>query len=340
MKKEQVLNCSFPKWYQDFRSVTVRSRMIDLPDDVVKYLLSDGLVLPHGENHGLSSDLYSDNSESEEEWDIDAKSVEGPKFEKFNDSIRDCISQLGGAVIPKLNWSAPRDATWISFDKSMRCQTPTDVFLLLKSSDFITHDLTDPFRYCEDKECTADDDDQVTLTYQLVLKRWLDIAPQDEFRCFVVNNELVGISQRHDSVFYPSIGADRCVITNDILGFYKTSVEGRFVDTDFVFDVYRKSNGKVILLDFNPFGVLTDGLLFDWDELDRLKSSSDPTGNEPELRCVEDQEGIKNHPYQCYAVPQDFVHLSAGLDPAKFVDLLHINVQKDENSSGEEDKES
>ena len=43
-----------------------------------------------------------------------------------------CSTWLGGDVFPKLNWSAPRDAAWISFDKTMKCKLVTDVLLLLK----------------------------------------------------------------------------------------------------------------------------------------------------------------------------------------------------------------
>ena len=31
------------------------------------------------------------------------------------------IIELGGAVVPKLNWSAPKDAIWLSPDKQLKC---------------------------------------------------------------------------------------------------------------------------------------------------------------------------------------------------------------------------
>lgn len=330
MRIEQILNCMFSKWYEEFRSVTIKSHVIDLPDEVVKYLLSDGLVLPHGETNGLCGDLYSD-SDDEVDWDSEAKTVEEPNFDPVNAKIRDCILDLGGAVIPKLNWSAPRDATWISFDKTMRCACPADVFLLLKSSDFVTHDLTDPFRYCDDSESAS-----VPVTYQLILREWLNIEPQDEFRCFVVNNSLVGISQRCHSVFYPSLKADKNDIANDIVIFFGNDIHKRFPDSDFVFDVYRKSNGEVVLLDFNPFGAVTDSLLFEWNELYLLKEAA-ADSKELLIRFVESESGIKPHPYQCYAIPQDFVHLSSGLDPAKFIDLMNFDIQKNNEPSSDEE---
>jgi hypothetical protein len=52
---------------------------------------------------------------------------------------------LGGQVFPKLNWSSPKDATWIATEKNLKCRNYADIFLLLKSSDFVTHDLTCAF---------------------------------------------------------------------------------------------------------------------------------------------------------------------------------------------------
>lgn len=332
MRKTQVLNCSFSKWYQDFRSVTVRSRVIDLPDEVVKYLLSDVLVLPRGEGNDLDRHLYgASESEDEVEWDDTVRTVEGPDFGELNAKIRDYVAQLDGAVVPKLNWSAPRDATWINFNNSLRCTTPADIFLLLKSSDFVTHDLSDPFSDCDDAECSSD-----AFTYQLILRKWIDIAPQEEFRCFVVNDCLVGISQRHHTICFPSLNNDHKTIADDIQRFFDVSIRHRFPDSDFVFDVYRKADRKVILLDFNPFGTVTDGLLFEWEELFKMAESFN-NATKLDFRFVESECGIKPHPYQCYAIPQDFVHLMSGLDPAKFTDLLHLEIQKNDGLSSDDD---
>ncbi len=60
----------------------------------------------------------------------------------MQEAISAAIKDLGGTVFPKLNWSAPRDAAWISHNASLRCATPGDVFLLLKSSEFVSHDLS------------------------------------------------------------------------------------------------------------------------------------------------------------------------------------------------------
>ncbi len=61
-------------------------------------------------------------------------------FPALEAALGEAIAALGGAVVPKLNWSVPRDATWVN-GGSLKCETVGDVLLLLKSSDFVLHDL-------------------------------------------------------------------------------------------------------------------------------------------------------------------------------------------------------
>lgn len=50
--------------------------------------------------------------------------------------------------------------------------------------------------------------------------------------------------------------------------FFEDSIQGKFPDDSYVFDVYiNKGNHRVWLIDFNPFFTTTDGLLFDWSWL-------------------------------------------------------------------------
>lgn len=88
-----------------------------------------------------------------------------------------------------------------------------------------------------------------------------------EFRCFVRKGCLVGISQRDHTNFYPTISGAKEAIMADIVSFFNDRVRGSFPRDNYVFDVYRKSEGSVQLVDFNPLSPVTDGLLFEWGEL-------------------------------------------------------------------------
>jgi hypothetical protein len=46
--------------------------------------------------------------------------VELPSFPKLEARIAKFIEKLGGSAFPKLNWSAPRDAVWVTLNNSLK----------------------------------------------------------------------------------------------------------------------------------------------------------------------------------------------------------------------------
>ncbi|KAK2170698.1 hypothetical protein LSH36_1g18071 [Paralvinella palmiformis] len=343
MKRADVLQCQFSNWHNVFRDITFKSRVIDLPSDVTEYLLADGFTLPEGCEDKLQRTGLQNDSNDEVEWDSDKTEVKGPDFSQFNQQIDLAIESLGGAVFPKLNWSAPKDAVWIAMGNTLKCTCPRHIYLLLKSSNFISHDLNYPFDKCVDEPKSHHD-----IVYQLVLKRWHDINPVGEFRCFVSNNTLIGkcndspcICQRQHTSHFPAIHSDKRSICDDIEVFFVDNIQSKFPLSSYVFDVYRLRQNKVYLVDFNPYGPVTDGLLFSWDELLCDKplgfdfTSQAPI--KPVFRFVESEGQIQSNTYQCYAVPQDIVHLTTGEDPIKLIDFLKLKTQNPDDSSTDED---
>jgi hypothetical protein len=146
---------------------------------------------------------------------------------------------------------------------SMECATPNDIYLLLKSSDFITHDLEHAFDDCaEDGSITNDD-----VNYVLVLRKWFKVNPSCEFRCFVRERRVVGICQRdlnHFDFLFPL----RDKLHEQISKYFDMTLKDTFTDQDFVFDVYIPDPyDRVRLMDVNPWAPRTDPLLFSWLEL-------------------------------------------------------------------------
>jgi len=386
MKVKDVLTSSLPAWYEKFEKCTIKSIILPLPAEVLSYLQDDGtLVLPEDsqpETTFLRNDEYDDEQESVNSWGSDANepSLKGPKFEEFNGKVRDALKKLGGSAFPKLNWSSPKDASWIALNNSLRCYTPGDVFLLMKSSIFVTHDLTCPFKDCDD-DCNTEE----PVLYYLILRKWIEINPSHEFRCFVRNKELIGISQRDVSQNYACIPAQQNNIQSDIVSFWHENIENRFPLSDYVFDVYRPTKDKVILIDFSPFGATTDQLLFTWEELkdkkeedDDIQScplimeeeeysgsdvislslndlnmndsnriamqTSEDEDNGPEFRYINSTTGVQPGPYMQYGLPVDIVDLSTGQDPYKLMDFLQMKTHAEngtnESSSDEDEQQT
>jgi len=51
------------------------------------------------------------------------------------------------------------------------------------------HSLCFRFEYCEDDENLRN---ETVVKYELVLRKWVDTNPANEFRCFVRDTKLVG----------------------------------------------------------------------------------------------------------------------------------------------------
>lgn len=62
----------------------------------------------------------------------------------------------------------------------------------------------------------------------LVFKKWHDIHPGTEFRCFVRNKRIVGISPRDWPQYHEYICAQKVNIINDIVTMFKEHVKPKF----------------------------------------------------------------------------------------------------------------
>uniref|UniRef100_A0A671SJV3 Translation initiation factor eIF2 assembly protein n=1 Tax=Sinocyclocheilus anshuiensis TaxID=1608454 RepID=A0A671SJV3_9TELE len=303
MKKEQVVNCQFSVWYPLFKKHTIKSLILPIPQNVIDYLLDDGTLVV----------LNCVNL------------LQAPEFPEFNIKVQEAINVLGGCVFPKLNWSAPRDANWIALNSSLQCQGLSDIFLLFKSSDFITHDLTQSFLHC------SDDSPDPTINYELVLRKWSELIPGAEFRCFVKENKVIAISQRDYTQHYQHIAKQEASISSSILEFFRDHIQYQFPDEDFVLDVYRDSSGRVWLIDFNPFGEVTDSLLFTWEELTFGKYLTDG----PAFRYTTSEVTVQPSPCLSYRIPRDFLDLTTGEDAYKLIGFLKLGQQEEEESDEE-----
>lgn len=135
-------------------------------------------------------------------------------------------------------------------------------------------------------------------------------------------NKIVAISQRHPSKYYshlqspPDNSIHPSITTLHV--FFHTYIRCKFARGTihkYVVDVYIDSQERVWIVDFNVWGIRTDGLLFDWKELmmlgnqirDAIDSSSVPM---PEMRVVtKDMKSMTYDPLSSYRGPTDVMDL-------------------------------
>ncbi|KAL0452809.1 UNVERIFIED_CONTAM: Cell division cycle protein [Sesamum latifolium] len=311
MKEEDINRCQIQEWHPNFKSFSIKTTIHELPESFVQYLVDDSgpFLLPLS----ITNDDALPNRVHRPEEEEDFVAVEGsedeaeeplppPSFPELEMEIKASIESLGGAVFPKLNWSAPKDSAWISSTGNLKCTSFSEIVLLLRSSDSVVHDLCHAYDSCTDKTASR------PSSFFLALRKWYpSLKPEMEFRCFVRHKLLVGICQREVTNFYPALLEKKDDLKIMIEEFFMEKVKGNFGSESYTFDVYVTKDGRVKLLDFNPWGASTLPLMFTWDELEEKLREE---GNELEFRIVESRCGIR--PGLKTAVPYDYLDTSQG----------------------------
>ena len=346
--------CQFSNWYPKFRSlnnssnrsendpfyphnnITIRSIVISpLSPEFIDYLKSDGVVLPKGAQE-VSSFLPTDtkdcwSSDEEDENDdgdenVDHNSTEEVYFPQLNQEIKNALDSLGPCM-PKLNWSAPKDVTWLN-ESTLKCSTVGDVYLLLKSSDFVLHDLEHALDGINvGADIDVDERKWQNEQFELILRKWSNLHASMEFRCFVSKHELVGICQRNHTQHYPFLKKEYMQLRSHIIDFYDTYIYRTFADgeiEDFAFDIYIDKNERIWLLDFGLWSKRTDALMFTWEELSKYSAdeafackgtSSDDIelveNTRPVMRVVMNENEVHYDPLASYRAPIDTVNLAS-----------------------------
>ncbi|KAK7205947.1 D123-domain-containing protein [Myxozyma melibiosi] len=370
LSQEDVLSCQFSSWQKIFRRHVPKATVLKpLEDGFIEYLNSDGIFLPSESEEGewSSDDEFNDRNtrikelnpttttttattttETEQlKWSDDEADENDfvMAFPELDQKIREVIDDYG-SVMPKLNWSSPRDAAWISTTNTLKCVTPNDVYLLLKASNFITHDLLHAFDACSSSSSSS----SPRPDFELVLKKWININPSLEFRIFVRSRRILAISQR-SSAHFAFLSPIRAHLLSLITEFFNSAflsppATSEFSLQNFVFDVYipkpDEQPAKVWLVDINPFSPTTDSLTFSWSELLSLDPSSSLP---PELRLVSAEDGVHSFstkPFSESMVPRDVVDasLTGGVGIAEFAKQWRdmLDKQADPDSIPDDDE--
>eukprot|EP01031_Cornospumella_fuschlensis_P040993 gene40993-50003_t len=269
--------CQFHEWYDLFKHVSIKSKVIPLPEEFFQYLSEDGVFLP------LPSHLDHDHLSDEDDADVqETKSTSSEpnvkyRFPEVEAAIADALEQFGRSVFVKTNWSAPLDAAWMNAG-SMKCVTVNEVFLLIKSSDRVLFDVEKMYDLVHEPTKRRPD------VLHLVIRKWANLHPSMEFRAFVYNRELVGVCQRNCHTFFPFLPAEADAYARQISDFFHNEIREKSLLDSFVMDLYIDQKQRLWLLDVNPFGEPTCSLLFDWAE---LLQHADAPSSSPLVRAVE-----------------------------------------------------
>ncbi|OSX57322.1 hypothetical protein POSPLADRAFT_1062010 [Postia placenta MAD-698-R-SB12] len=333
---ETLLAFQFSSWYPRFSSLSIKSTVIrPLSQEFREYLDSDGVFVPEGAEGVPAESTLSDDEDSGADSDEDDQDRRRYAFPELDAKIRDSVAKYG-AVFPKLNFSSPRDAAWILPASSpLKCMSPADVYLLLKSSDFVQHDL-DTERVFDSCDPKAIQSLSPSYELELVLRKWYPVDRSRELRCFVRQEVLIGISHRDPNYydFWNEVTTQDKVI-QAMADFWEANIKGKWQETngDYTFDVLlTRDLTRGHIVDFNPYAPRTDPLLFTYEELhDYLLSCGAAPTRLPILRVVDSPShpaATRNAPaHQHNMVPFEALAMSDGRSVDEFAGALQEEIR-------------
>ncbi|KAG1788856.1 D123-domain-containing protein [Suillus plorans] len=309
---DYLLSFQFSSWYPTFSSISIKSTIIrPLSQAFKEYLDSDGIFVPEG-----SENVPAESSPSDQEDEDDAAVGQSFSFPDLDERIRQIIKEYG-TIFPKLNFSSPKDASWVLPPSSpLKCTSPSDVYILLKSSDFISHDLSIDAVF---EGCQCDSLNPPSYQLELVLRKWYPIDRSREFRCFVREGRLIGISQRGTN-FYDFMNEPQTQnkILETLQRFWGDKIKSEWHgQQDYVFDV-----------------LMTRDLSRGHDPI--LQPIRTPNGSPAiHLRIIDSPLhplASRNAPaYQHNMLPMEALALSSGRDINDFSDLWKNEIQQSLN---------
>ena len=311
---EKVINLDHynpASWLSRYKQYTLKARIISTNIRFFQYLSSDGIYIHHKyrkqhPQESLDLDQIEENSpekqknlntnqptyeaisnKNNEDYSSQQEiaSEESAVFPEFDEEIMKVLEEFDNKVFIKLNWKAPKDIdTWVP---KLLCQSIEDIFLALKSSTLIGDMLENCFPKPENLK--KDADIKEIGGFDLILKKWQDLNKSLEFRCFIKNEKLIAISQRYMKNPYAFLNEKgvKTKILELIEAFYNNFNSIKFNDESYTLDVYLeifKEKWRIWLIDINPWGNLTNPLLFTWEELEKMESI--------EFRIVEGENTI------------------------------------------------
>lgn len=209
-----------------------------------------------------------------------------PNIDHLRQQVRSAVERYPDGAFVRLGSRSPKDS-WQGHRTGFR----------VRDTD------SDPLRFFLDcSERTAEDLLlAITNNYtpHIWVRQFLPIPEWAEFRCFVKQRRLIGVSQYQDRKVYHEIEKYSDLIKWGLLPYFTRYVIPELHLDDVIVDVYAKIQElcvpgraveraiEFVLLEINPYMEMTAPCLYDW---------SKPIGPEPHIRYRRQPNLIVNEP--------------------------------------------
>ena len=176
-----------------------------------------------------------------------------PDCVPHKDEIENTISKYGGKTFFKLSMHSPKDSLFFK-KRSIRNNEPIE-FSVSNASELYQCLFTSLRTILDIMRSLIND-----IPVYIVLREYIALSRWQEFRCFIVNNELIGVSQYSDEEYFSELqGKENQILT--LIRKRLKRIQGRLPKTC-ILDVCIQNFNRVIVIEMNPFGCFSSASLY------------------------------------------------------------------------------
>ncbi|KAF0971912.1 hypothetical protein FDP41_009608 [Naegleria fowleri] len=290
---ENWFDTNLDVWIEAIEDHTFKTRMVALSRDQICAIISDHEYFTSEENEQLKQSVGMDLMMS---FDVERKNSILQELEKsVNHEMQQLMNKNGcnteGCFI-KLSCRSPKDAFAVcekmqtifagrigqfiqengrkpsenerliavneAFIQSMKVTSFAEEYHYFKKSARVLEDF---MLYLIRSKSHSNLD-----PIQIIIREWVEIPIQHEFRSFVKNGKLTAISQYFDTCYFPELVLHASEIKEKLIDFFNTHIGSSIPMKDYICDFAISSDGKVYVVELNPFSSTTDACLFSWSK--------------------------------------------------------------------------
>jgi len=262
--QKSITDTNVDQWYPYLQPHTILSWFVTMTVDHAKVFRKNYLYKEKG---GAPLDEQETNllDDLKKKIDVHLKEISPGKGAFFRCSTRSpkdshvSIARCKEILVKELNPnSTPNDKLKALLKASlggMKVHTAQEALDLLCSSERIYEDLGSEL------------DKKIENFHQLIIIReWVDIPIQHEYRGFVHNKSLNAISQYYHTIFFDDLKAVWDDNIQTIQNFFNSTISSIIPLTSYIIDFAVLPSGEILVIELNPFSIATDSNLFSWIE--------------------------------------------------------------------------
>jgi len=257
------------QYYESIKDFTFRTTFVQVEEEEAKAWRKDlrGALLSEEETVLLNS-LKTKLSVAIQEYVSEGKKV----FCRLSTrSPKDAVDKMHHRVVPllvnELNQLAKVEHVSVeqldpnskliairkAFFESLSVNSPEEVMEIMEKSSRVVSDIVR----------ALDNVDKCAWNLKLIVREFVPMPIEGEFRGFVCNGKLNGLSQYYDDCYFDYHVDNKNLITEKVLAFFE-EIKNHITLESYICDFVILSDGQVKIVELNPFSEQTGACLFNW----------------------------------------------------------------------------